>query len=107
MNNLDKLAMMFAARDNPTLVGMTTGTVIGIDPLRIQYGDGIVLEPRHLAVSYSLLNGYTGQYTDSNGSSSTTKEVTCKYELQAGDKVMMIPDNALKKWYVIDKVVSP
>ncbi|MFC5985028.1 DUF2577 family protein [Marinicrinis lubricantis] len=107
MSNLDKLVKLFTERDNPNHMGMTVGTIIMVHPLRIGYGDHIILEPRHLLVSESLLYGVSGIYEDDNGTSVAKKTVTVLKPLQPGDKVMLIPDSRMKKWYVIDKVVSP
>lgn len=85
MKNIDKLTKMFTERDNPQNIGMTIGEVISVSPIRIGYGESIILESRHMMVSYSFLQNE---------------------QLQSGDKVMMIPDNNNKIWYVIDKVVS-
>ncbi len=109
MSNLDKLVKMFKDRENQTQIGITQGEVIGVSPLRIQYGDRVILEQRHLVVADSLVSGYTGEYTDNDTISDvglvvTTKTVTTTNPLQVGNKVIMIPDNSMKKWYVIDKV---
>jgi len=106
MNNLDKLVSMFKERQNPNHPGIVVGEVISASPLRIKYGNGAIMEPRHISISYSLLNGISGEYEDNNGTTIETKTVTVKHSLQPGNKVMMIPDNSLKRWYVFDKVVS-
>ena len=109
MSNLDKLVKMLKDRENQAYIGITQGLVIGINPLRIQYGDRIILEQRHLVIADSLVSGYTGEYTDNDtisnvGLNVTTKTVITKNPLEVGNKVIMIPDNSMKKWYVIDKV---
>ncbi len=106
MSNLDKLAKMFTERENPNHPGIVVGEVLSASPLRIKYGNDVILEQRHLSVSYSLLNGISGEYEDDNGITIETKTVTVKHQLQPGDKVMMFPDKELKRWYVFDKVVS-
>jgi hypothetical protein len=106
MSNLDKLAKLFSARDNPFLINITKGDVISVNPVRIKYGDNIILEAKHLYIADSLISGYSGEYTDDNGTTTETKNVTVKNSLQVGDKVMMIPDTSFKYWYIIDKVVK-
>lgn len=102
MNNLEKLARMFGDRDNPPNINITIGRVISISPLRIGYGESVILESRHLHVASALIDGYTGNYEDSG----VQRTLTVKVELKKGDKVMLIPDNTMKKWFVIDKVVE-
>lgn len=106
MSNLDKLANLFVERNNPFQISITIGEVIAISPIRIKYGENVILESRHLYIADSLISGYTGEYTDDNGTSTVTKNVTVKNELKSGDKVIMIPDNNFKKWYVIDRAVK-
>ncbi|NBI30903.1 DUF2577 family protein [Chengkuizengella marina] len=84
MKNIDKLAQMFKERENQDYIGVTIGNVISTSPLRISYGQSVILESRHLVISKTFFNSHA----------------------EKGDKVMMMPDNKLKKWYVIDTVVS-
>lgn len=86
MSNLDKLAQMLRPKENE--VGIVTGKVIGIDPLRVSVGQNIILEV--------------------SGEDRTTKLVVSRsaQSLEVDDRVIVIPDNKLKKWYVIDRVVS-
>lgn len=62
MDALDKLAQklveMNKVNRNPPSTAPRIGIVISIAPLRIQYGDSIVLEYRHLIVGESLMTGY-------------------------------------------------
>lgn len=86
-------------------VGIVIGDVIGISPIRIQYGDRIILEPTDLCFASGLIEGYQGEYEDDNGTNVVTKGIAVTNSLEIGDKVMMIPDNNLKRWYVIDKLI--
>ncbi len=107
MNNEDKFINLFAEVYKKSMEKkpyMTLGEVIDTSPIRIKYGENIILESRHLHIAFSLINGYTGEYGDDNGVSVVNKEVTVKNELVVGDRVMMIPDGTFKKWFVIDKV---
>lgn len=106
MSNLDKLASLFKERNNPSIIGITIGEVISVNPIRIKYGTSIILDTSHLIFADSLINGYAGEYTDNNGTTIETKTVTVRSELQAGNKVIMIPSNDFKKWYVLDKAVK-
>lgn len=60
-SNLAKLAKLFADRTNPFYINVTTGTVISASPLKIQFGDSIVLDDTHLVVAAYLLSGYQRQ----------------------------------------------
>lgn len=104
MSNLDKLAKLLSGNNNNFNVNIAVGEVISTSPIKIKYGENIVLETRHLVVSDSFINGYTGQYTDDNGTNIVTKTISVKKEINTGDKVILIPDQNLKKWYLIDKV---
>lgn len=142
MSNLDKLAKMFNERENKPIITATIGTVISIDPIRIKYGDNIILEQRRLVIASHVLNGYTRtfqltnvQMTQIEGSSgeisfhlknnppsqdytitgidlpstqasSITATMTYTDTLKVNDKVILIPDNNLKKWHVIDRAVT-
>lgn len=102
--NLDELARMLLGKDNH--VGITVGEVISTNPHRIKYGDKIILESRHLRFASALINGYKGEYEDTNGGDVEKKEVTVKSGLAVGNKVIMMPDKSMKNWYVLDKLVK-
>lgn len=106
MNSIDKLAKLFSDRDNPSHINITIGEVISAAPIRIKYGENVILESKHIYIAHSLLNGYTVDFEDDNGTTIVTKEITIKNELASGDKVIMVPDNSFKHWFVIDKVVK-
>lgn len=142
MNNLDKLVQMLKERENPVHITATIGEVISINPIRIKYGDNIILEQRHLVIASDVLSGYTRQVeltniqlsqlqsegggisfhlednppaqdytiTSFNLPSAQAAKITAtmKYTdtLKVGDKVILIPDSALKKWFVIDRAVT-
>lgn len=103
-NNLKELANMM--QPFKPSIGITVGKVLSVDPYRIQYGDKIILESKHLRFTSALINGYTGDYTDDNGTSTATKQVTVKNNLQVGDQVILMPDNSNKIWFVIDRMVK-
>jgi hypothetical protein len=84
MSNLQKLANLFAERTNPTYINITTGLVISESPLRVQYGESVILDETHLVISSRIET----------------------LSLQSGDKVILVPDNDFNKWYMLDKVGS-
>jgi len=104
MTNLEKMAKLFSDRNNPEAIGITTGEVISTTPLKVSWGDSVVLENDKLVVANLLLNGFSVNYTDDTIYSTTTKTITIKNPLQQGDMVIMIPDSNYKLWYVLDKV---
>lgn len=104
MTNLEKMAELFNSRNNPATIGITTGKVISTSPLKISWGDSVVLENDKLVVANLLKNGFNVDYLDDNGTTITTKTVTIKNSLQQGDTVIMVPDSEYKLFYVIDKV---
>lgn len=62
MDSIDRLAQRFVemhkANRNPPSTAPRVGTVISVSPLKIQYGDSIILESRHLIIAESLVEGY-------------------------------------------------
>lgn len=101
---LKELAEMFGERNNPATIGVTVGEVKSLNPIKISYGDRIILDSHQLVFADSLLNGYTAEYTDDNGTTTVTKTITIKKELTVGDKVIMIASNSNQKYFVLDKV---
>ena len=74
-----KLADMYKENRNPASAAPVMGKVISVDPIRITYGIGIILENRHLVVTGRLAG-----------------------KMEIGDKAIIIPDKDLKMWHVID-----
>ncbi|WP_041749438.1 DUF2577 domain-containing protein [Brevibacillus brevis] len=62
MSSIDRLAEMFVKMHNenrnPPSTAPRVGTVVSVTPLKIQYGDSIILERRHLIIGESLMPGY-------------------------------------------------
>ena len=104
MTNVEKLAQLFNSRNNPETIGITTGKVESTSPLKISWGDSVVLDNDKLIVANLLLNGFSVDYLDDNGTTIITRTVTIKNPLQQGDTVIMVPDSEYKLFYVIDKV---
>jgi len=107
MNNLDKLAKMFKERENSTLITATVGKVIGTGPVRVQYGSKIILtEHKNLFIAESVKAGYRRDVEINRPEQTNiTGDMEYKSGLISGDTVILIPDNSLKNWYLIDKVV--
>ncbi len=83
-NSIEKLANLFNERNNSTHVNVTTGIVLSTTPLRIKWGDNVLLEEKSLVVASIIKTGLV--------------------VVNISDKVIMMPDNDFKKWYIIDKV---
>ncbi len=104
MNSIEKLGQLFKDRDNPYIVNVTVGEVLSAAPLKIKWGDSIIIEEKNLIVANLLKNGFVVQYTDDTGSGIVSRNLTIKNPLGVGDKVIILPDLDFRTWYVIDKV---
>lgn len=62
MNSVERLARKFAemhnANRNPPSTAPRVGTVVSISPIKIQYGENILLDSRHLIIADHVMNGY-------------------------------------------------
>lgn len=103
-SSIDKLAQMFKDRDNKFFVNVTTGEVISASPLKVKWGENIILEGNSLVVSNLLKTGFRLEYTDDAYTSVITRQLQVINPLKVGDKVIMLPDTDFKIFYVIDKV---
>lgn len=101
--SIEKLAKLFSDRDNPTHPPIMVGQVISSSPLKVQYGDQIVLTTDELIVNKLNADGFTVQYTDSTDTTTNNRTLTIKDPLNPGDQVILIPDKDLKKWYLVGK----
>ena len=61
MTSMDKLAQLFRDRDNQFVVNITTGLILSIAPIKIKWGDGIILEQDKLIFSNQLINAHQRQ----------------------------------------------
>ena len=104
MNSIEKLAQLFKDRDNPYIINATAGEVISTGPLKIKWGESIILGEKDLVVGSILKTGFSVPYTDDNNAGTITKSITIINPLSIGDKVILLPDTDFKTWYVIDKV---
>lgn len=57
-SNLAKMAQLFKERENKFQIPVCTGTVISASPLKVKFGDSVVLTKDHLVVADHLLGGY-------------------------------------------------
>lgn len=104
MNSIERFAQLFKERDNPYIINVTVGEVLSLSPLKIQWGENIIIEEKDLVVAKLLKGGFTVQYTDDTGSGTVTRNQQVVNPLQVGDEVIMLPDVEFKMFYVIDKV---
>lgn len=104
MNSIEKMAQLFKERDNPYIINVTVGEVLSPAPLKVKWGENIIIEEKDLVVAKLLKGGFTVQYTDNTGSGTVTRNLQIVNPLQAGDKVIILPDVDYKIFYVIDKV---
>jgi len=62
MDSVDRLAKTIAAlhkaNQNPPSTAPRVGKVVSVSPMKIQYGESIVLESRHLVISEDLMPEY-------------------------------------------------
>ncbi len=83
MDQIDRLAeliaKMYKENKNPPSTAPRTAKVLSVSPLKIQYGDSIILESRHLVVAAHVT-------------------------MLPGDTVIILPSSDFKMWYVMGKV---
>lgn len=100
-----KIADMYKENRNPSSNAPRICTVVNVDPLRIQWGQNIVIDgekiflPRIYHTGIPIPNRYQ---TYSGGM--VEEQLTLKIDLQLGDRVMVAPDETLQNWYLIDLV---
>ncbi|MDT3415592.1 hypothetical protein QO009_001450 [Brevibacillus aydinogluensis] len=132
-----KLAQMYKDNRNPLSTAPVVGKVLSVNPLRIQYGENIILEQHKLIVAERLMTGTPVEITETSmvgddasnpatitfhrdtGGSFTERirnlsipaagennKIKAKLTtlLQKGDRVIMVPDQDWKNWFVLDKV---
>ncbi|MED1850356.1 DUF2577 domain-containing protein [Brevibacillus borstelensis] len=63
MDSIDRLAQriadMYKQNRNLPSTAPRVGTVISLDPIKIQYGNNIILDSRHLVIAEELMAGYS------------------------------------------------
>jgi hypothetical protein len=82
MDQIDRLAELIAKlykeNRNPPSTAPRTAKVVSIEPLKVQYGDSVILEGRHLIVARHV-------------------------SIEISDMVIIVPSSDLKTWYVMGK----
>ncbi|UED78108.1 DUF2577 domain-containing protein [Brevibacillus sp. DP1.3A] len=54
----EMIVNMYKENRNPPSTAPRVGTVVSVNPLKIQYGESVILERRHLVIGESLMPGY-------------------------------------------------
>ncbi|MED4599865.1 DUF2577 family protein [Paenibacillus validus] len=109
MDSIDKLAKKIAdlhnVNRNPPSTAPRIGTVADINPLKIQWGDHIILAEGKLFIPKIYREGYMipNRYQATDGSM-VEETILWKIDLAVGDKVIIIPDENLKMWYIVDAI---
>ncbi|MBU7320270.1 DUF2577 family protein [Paenibacillus oleatilyticus] len=109
MDAIDKLARklveMNKANQNPPSVALRTGEVVELNPLKIQWGENVILTEDKLVLPEVYTTGYQipNRYMNTNGSM-VEETIPWKLSFAVGDKVVISPDEYLKIWYVLWKV---
>lgn len=100
-----KIADLYKQNRNPPSTAPRVGTVLEASPLKIQWGDNVLLTEDKLFVPRTFRDGYIIPYRwqDTNGNM-VDDETIFKVSLDPGDKVIIIPDEYLKMWYIVEKL---
>jgi len=108
-DSLERLARKFAEmhkqNQNMPATSLRIATVVASDPLKLQWGDNIVITGDSLIVPKLYTSGVKipNRYMSAGGGM-VDEELTWKVNLQSGDKVIVAPDEYLKLWYVVDHI---
>lgn len=107
MDSTDKLARMIVdlhrSNQNPNSTAPRICTIVGISPLKLQWGQNIVITedkiylPRIYSSGIPVPNRYQVY-----GGGMVEETLMLKIELQLGDRVIVAPDETLQNWYLID-----
>jgi len=104
---VDRLARTIAKlhRENRNLpsTSLRVGEVVGINPLRVQWGDSIIISEEKLVIPKLFTTGYPipNRWQDTSGNM-IDDTLVWKITLSPGDYVVIAPDEYLKVWYIID-----
>jgi hypothetical protein len=107
MDGIERLARKFAElhkqNRNPPSTAPRTGKVVGVNPLKIQWGEHIVLTEDQIIVPTIFKQGVEipNRYMNTEGAM-VEEKLVFKPELKKGDKVIIIPDESLQLWYLFD-----
>lgn len=111
MSSIDKLAQKIASMHKENINNPSTSPkiaeVVEASPLKIKWGDGIILTAQKLhvpkifdaGISYKTIN----RYQDVDGVFHDIEiDQVFKIKLSVGDKVIIIPDDDYKMFYLMD-----
>lgn len=111
MDGITELAMMLKARNNPTVQGVCTGSVLSASPLKIA-ANNFVLEGDALIVAEHLLphkreTSATVTQTavgDHGTHNHAVTDMTFTDGLKPGDSVIVIPSADNQRYFIVGKV---
>lgn len=106
MNSTDRLASvlveMYRQNRNPPSTACRIGTVIATSPLKIKWGEKIILTDDQLVIPRLYKEGYPIPYQWQNTKGEMIAEkIIMKVELKKGDQVIIAPDDDLQLFYMI------
>lgn len=103
----DLLVKNIKSRDNEVPTALQVGEVVSVNPIKIKWGEHIILSESNLYISKMFTDGIpyktNDQYMDTNGNMHTVQtDQLFKIDLSIGDKVSIAPESsAYKKWFMI------
>jgi len=100
-----RIAEMHRANSNPPSTSFRVGRVVEVGPLKLQWGDSILINEDKLVIPKRFTSGYElpNRWQDRNGNI-IEDTVLWKVELSVGDQLIIAPDEDLKMWYIIDLI---
>ncbi|WP_144932228.1 DUF2577 family protein [Paenibacillus sp. 32O-W] len=109
MDVLDQLAKTIAdiykKNRNPPSTAPRIGIVVESEPLKIKWGDNVIITQDKLIVPQLYTAGYEipNRWQDPHGNI-VDDTLIWRVELKPSDQVMIAPDEALKTWYLLCKI---
>ncbi|MFB9324211.1 MULTISPECIES: DUF2577 family protein [Bacillati] len=81
------------------------GEVISVAPLKVKWGEQIVITVDKLVLPKLFTSGYKipNRYQDPEGRM-IDEYLEWKVDLRIGDRLILVPDEYLKTWYVFDVI---
>lgn len=107
MDSIDRLAKKLADlhkdNRNPPSLAPRKGHVVQSSPLKIQWGDKVLLTEEKLILPKLYREGMMIPNRYKNNVGDMVEETLLwKPELAIGQEVLLMPDDQLRSWYVID-----
>jgi len=101
----EKIAEMYKINRNPPSTTPRIGVVATVSPLKIKWGDHVILTEDKLYIPKIYREGVMipNRWQDTNGNM-VEDEILWKVELEAGDRVIIAPDEHYKMWYLIERM---